>query len=144
VRGGYFESLGDIAYASGFLPNIHHHTCAAKTTPFPPRETRATTDEARIHPNIKELPAPMMASTNGSLSAPPPSESLDSPMPSSAKRKRDDNLDDSPNGMAKSNGSTTESQAQVRDLIDVLKVYVLHTLPRRLQIWLKITQNQAA
>jgi hypothetical protein len=72
-----------------------------------------------------------MASANGTLGVPSLSESAESSSISSIKRKRDDGTDGSTNGLSNSHESFEESQALVRDLIDVLKLYVLDIIPRR-------------
>jgi hypothetical protein len=70
-----------------------------------------------------------MASLNGVLSPPPLFEALNSSMNLSAKRKRDDSMEapnpangtPDPKTTTLSEPSIEESQALVRDLIDVLK-----------------------
>ena len=74
----------------------------------------------------------VMASINGTLSPPPHLDGTNSTL--SAKRKRDDGIDaqDHANGIsnskiAKESASSEESQAVIRDLIDVLKMQVIST-----------------
>lgn len=85
---------------------------------------------SRHQKNHTARPASLaMASVNGVLSPPAHSESAPSSITSSAKRKRDDAIEvqngtpDSKN-LPPSGMSREDSQALIRDLIDVLKGYV--------------------